>query len=225
MDEITRVETSTTAQETVGSHAPAAVQTLKQAMRRARVDNAERSGVVADLRAAQLGRLELLQEALKPLMAQIPADVDVFDVGVMPGATPRLFVDMIGFIELGRDARIYRFFQDARHGRMLLAETADLETMVEAVTDYVARRLLERDKALAADTLIGETPARPAAPRSASSIVRTAAARDEMTAPRSPLRWVGIGFAFLIDLLGAIAFFTILAGIAWIAWNKMHVPI
>ena len=229
---MTRVETQTTDPETVGSHAPAAVQSLKQAMRRARVDNAERTGVVADLRAAQLGRLELLQEALKPLMAQIPPDVDIFDVGVMPGATPRLFIDMIGFVELGRDARVYRFFQDARHGRVLLAETADVETMVDAVTDYIARRMLERDKALAADTLIGAKPTRSAsssrasrAPPAPTTSTVARAHGEHPPAKRAGLRWFGIAFAFLIDLLGAIAFFTILAAIAWVVWNKMHTPI
>lgn len=120
-------------------------------MRQARVENAERAGVLADLRAAQIGRLELLAEALKPLVGQVPADVDLFDIAVMPGSTPRLFVDMLGFVEMGRDARIYSFIQDRRHGRFVLAESESIDVIVGAVTQYVARRLLEREKALAAD--------------------------------------------------------------------------
>ena len=223
----------------VGSHAPAAVQSLKQAMRRARGDNAERSGVVTDLRVAQLGRLELLQEALKPLIAQIPAGVDLFDLGLMPGATPRLFIDMIGFLELGRDARVYHFFQDTRHGRVTLAETADVETMVEAVTDYVARRLLEREKALAADRPQRLDSPRPTARREedhatcstapatnlSQSDPAKALAPDMGRAPRSAWRWLGITFAFVIDLLGSIAFFMLLAAVIWVAWNRMHTPL
>ncbi len=146
------------------AHPSSAVDTLKQAMRRARQDNAERASVVSDLRTARFGRLELLYEALKPLVAQIPADVDTIDVGLVPTLNPRLFIDMIGFIEMGRDARQYRLLQDTRTGRITLAESEDVDTMVDAVTDYVARRLLERDKALAADTPIsvGAAP-RPAA--------------------------------------------------------------
>ena len=132
-------------------HAAAALQSLKQAMRRARFDDAERLGAMSDMRAARVGRLELLAEALQPLMAQIPEDVDLFDVGLMPGANPRLFLDMIGFVEMARDARTYRLIQDTRHGRRLIAESDSIDRIVDAATDYVARRLLERDKALAAD--------------------------------------------------------------------------
>ena len=134
-------------------------------MRRARFDDAERSGAVADLRLARLGRLDVLQDALRPLIAQIPADIDCFDVGIMPGANPRLFIDMIGFVEMGRDPRVYRFLQDTRHGRVVLAESETIEVIVEAATHYVARRLLERDKALASDS--DDEP--PAAPHAAGS--------------------------------------------------------
>ena len=212
-------------------HSPDAIDTLRQAMRRARQENAERAGVVADLRTARLGRLELLAEALKPLVAQIPADVDIFDIGLMPGPNPRLFVDMIGFIEMGRDARVYRLLQDTRHGRTKILESEDIETMVDGVTDYVARRLLERDKALAADT-----PRRPMSPNQADASPRPAAtagadsvARNAQPFPprsRNPvLRWMAIAFAFLIDLLGSVAFLTILAALGWYVWNRLHTPI
>ena len=121
-------------------HPPAAVRTLRQAMRRARQDDAERVTVQSDQRLARLCRLEMLEEALRPLIAQIPADVDLFDIGLMPGSTPRLFIDMIGFIEMGHNARVYSFAQDTRHGRVQLAESADIDTIIDAVTDYIARR-------------------------------------------------------------------------------------
>jgi hypothetical protein len=210
------------------SHGPDAVQSLRRAMRRARYDDAERVGAQADLRLAQIVRLELLQDALAPLVAQIPKSAETLDIGLMPGSTPRLFVDMIGFIEMGRDARLYRFLQATRHGRLILAESADIPTIVEAVTDYVARRLLERDKALAADELIDE------APRSASSAASpsTAGARPQNLPPSTrggPLRrffnFLGIAFAFLIDLLGAITFFTLLAVAGWLAWSHFHTAV
>ena len=206
-------EPTTRSETEGGSHAPDSIRTLQQAMRRARVDNAERAGVVTDLRGAQIGRLEMLQEALKPLLQQIPADVDLFDVGLMPSVTPRLFIDMIGFVEMGREARIYHFFQDTRHGRVQLAETSEIGTMVEAVTDYIARRLLERDKALA-DGIN---------PQPRTVVASKPPADRPVKTTRGPLRWLAIAFAFLIDLLGSIAFFTIVAAIAWVVWNKFHV--
>jgi hypothetical protein len=49
---------------------------------------------------------------------------------------------------MGRDKRIYRFVQDTRFGRIVIAESHDVAVMVDAVTDYVARRLIERERAL-----------------------------------------------------------------------------
>lgn len=203
------------------AHSPSALLSLKQAMRRARFDDAERTGVVADLRAARIGRLEVLQEALQPLLAQIPDDVDCFDVGVMPGANPRLFIDMIGFVEMGRDPRVYRFIQDTRHGRVKLAESESVDTMVEAATHYVARRLLERDKALAADRSDDPPPHRPIRLQATTTTLRKPTSL-ETSEPRRRFvaRGLALVFAFFIDVLGSIAFFALLAFAAWVVWSN-----
>jgi hypothetical protein len=122
---------------------------LKDAVREARIESAERSAVVVDLRDAELARLELLNEALDPLFADIPDDVDLFDRGISHGETPRLWLDVVAHVVMGRDKRMYRFVQDTRHGRKTLAESFELEEIVAGVTRYVARRLVERERALA----------------------------------------------------------------------------
>jgi hypothetical protein len=129
---------------------------IKGAMRRARIEDAERSDVIAELRGAELARLEMLAEKLEPVYAQLPDDIDIFDAGVVPGERPRLFIDMIGFIDMGADKRTYRFIQDTRHGRVVIKETDRIEAMVEAITDHIGRRLLERERALASDRTIEE---------------------------------------------------------------------
>jgi hypothetical protein len=129
---------------------------LKDAVRDARIEAAERSGVVVDLRDAEQARLELLNDALDPLFAQIPAGVDLFDRGVSKGDVPRLWIDVIAHVEMGRDKRQYRFVQDTRYGRAVLAEAHDIAEMVQSITRYVARRLVERDRALADDTPFGQ---------------------------------------------------------------------
>src|SRR5471030_3147924 len=129
---------------------------LKDAVREARIEAAERSGVVVDLRDAELARLELLNDALDPLFKEIPAGVDLFDRGVSKGDVPRLWIDVIAHIEMGRDKRQYRFVQDTRYGRAVLAESHEIPEMVQSVTRYVARRLVERDRALADDTPFGQ---------------------------------------------------------------------
>jgi len=132
---------------------PAPPERLKEALRRARVDQAERTSVVVDLHDAEVARLEALNEALDPLFEEVPADVDLFDRGVSRGETPRLWIDAVAHVAMGRDKRQYRFMQDTRYGRKVLAETVNVVEMVDAVTKYLAQRLIERERALATGSL------------------------------------------------------------------------
>jgi len=129
---------------------------LKAAVREARIEAAERSGVVVDLRDADVARLELLNDALNPLFEEIPKDVDLFDRGISRGDVPRLWIDVIAHIEMGHDKRQYRFVQDTRYGRAVLAESYEIAEMVASVRRYVARRMVERERALADDAPFGQ---------------------------------------------------------------------
>lgn len=131
---------------------PDAAAHLKDAVRQARIQAAERTGVVVDMRDAEVARLELLNEALDPLFSEIPPDVDLFDRGISRGDTPRLWIDAVAHVVMGRDKREYRFVQDTRYGRKILAESADISGTVQSVTHYVATRLVDRERALADDT-------------------------------------------------------------------------
>jgi len=127
---------------------------LKDLMRQARIEIAERTGVIVDLRNAEITRLELLNEALDPLFAEIPPDVDLFDRGLVSGDPPRLWIDMIAHVVMGRDKRVYRFLQDTRYGRRVLAESSEIPELVDAVAKYVARRLIERERLLEGDSAL-----------------------------------------------------------------------
>jgi hypothetical protein len=122
---------------------------LKDAMREARIEAAERTSVVVDLRDAEVARLEILNEALDPLFAEIPSDIDMFDRAISRGDTPRLWIDMVAHVVMGRDKRVYRFVQDTRFGRRIHAESHETGDIVAAITRYAARRLVERERALA----------------------------------------------------------------------------
>jgi hypothetical protein len=124
---------------------------LKSAIRQARIEAAERTGVVVDLRDAEIARLEILNEALDPVFAEIPAGIELFDRGITPGEPPRLWIDMVTHVLMGPDKRIYRFVQDTRYGRQVLIESQQVSDVAAAVTQYVARRLVERERALASD--------------------------------------------------------------------------
>ena len=120
---------------------------LTQVLRRTRVELAERSGVVVELRDAELARLELLNDALDPLFKDIPAGIELFDRGISRGDTPRLWIDAIAHVAMGRDKRRYRFVQDTLYGRKVLADSTEIGEMADAVevfkTNAVARQRLE----------------------------------------------------------------------------------
>jgi hypothetical protein len=172
---------------------PEVAHPLKDALREARIEAAERAGVVVDLRDAELARLELLNEALDPLFAEIPASVDLFDRGISRGDVPRLWIDVIAHVEMGRDKRQYRLLQDTRYGRTVLAESHEIGEINQAVTQYVARRLVEREHALADDAARGHL--------GAQQIVRRR-------------RWRRGSWAALIFVLGALAGVAVLFALA-----------
>jgi hypothetical protein len=128
---------------------------LKDAVREARIEAAERSGVVVDLRDADVARLELLNDALDPLFKEIPDDIELFDRGVSKGDVPRLWIDVVAHVEMGRDKRQYRFLQDTRYGRAILAESYEVPAIVQAITRYVAGRMIERERVLSGDATGG----------------------------------------------------------------------
>ncbi len=124
---------------------------MKAALREVRIEAAERSGIVFEMREAEVARLDMLNEALDPVFADVPANVDIFDRGVSRGETPRLWIDVTAFVVMGRDKRVYRFLQDTRFGRKILSESPDIATTAKVITRYVAARLIERERALAHD--------------------------------------------------------------------------
>ena len=139
---------------TEGNAEPGSARTprLTDAVRQARIDMAERTGVVVDLHDAEVARLEILNEALDPLFADIAPEIELFERGITRGDPPRLWIDMIAHVVMGRDKRLYRFVQDTRYGRRVLGESADVAEIAALVTKYVARRLIERERVLAGDT-------------------------------------------------------------------------
>ncbi len=170
---------------------------LQAALREARQTEAERQDVIVDLREAEIARLELLQDALEDVFADVPPDNDLLECTLHPGSPPRLWVDVLAHVTMGRDKRTYRFVKDTRYGRQTILETANLEEMADRITAYVAHRIIERQRALESDDggpPISSPPAvAPPAPQ---------------TPPRTRRRWTGLTAAFLFGgIAGAAALF------------------
>ncbi len=210
-------------------------ESLKDAIRLARIESAARSSVVVDLRDAEVARLEMLNEALDPLFAEIPSHIDLFDRGLSGGDTPRLWIDVVAHVVMGRDKRLYRFVQDGRYGRKTLAESTEIGEMVAAITHYVASRIVERERALddghepvapsktqfVRRTVVTEEPVKK------EYIVRTKAASDSRPADEpeqatakdaelSEQRWRMLRMFLYGLIVGVLALFTAL----WIAASR-----
>ncbi len=187
---------------------------LAAAIRQARMENAERAEAIADLRELEMGRLTLLENALKPIVAQAPPGVDLFDLALAQGDHPRLFLDMIAFVDLAHDRRTYRFHQDTRHGRVLIAESQSIDKIAAAVANYVARRLVERERALASDWRDEKAPAPP---------IHESEATEAAAAPAAPRRHgfaqrLGDAFRLFLMLLGSITLALLIGLGVYVAW-------
>ena len=137
---------------------------LKRVMREVRIGHAERNDVMADLHEAEQARLELLAEALEGVFEDLPPDHDQLLLGILPGRPPRFWVDATSFVAMARDKRHYQFVKDTRLGRAVLSESASVETIADAVTRYVAERIVEREQAIEGDWLTRAFHGRRAAP-------------------------------------------------------------
>ena len=164
---------------------------LREAVHKIRLVTADQADGVSDLRAAERARLELLAEDLTGVLAEIPEGMDFFDFTLNGGETPRLWLDMTTHVGMARDRRTYRLLKDSRLGRTVLKETADRAEMALAVTDYVAERVIEREKALEGDWVAAHRPLiAPAVvkdePKTATPLMPVPEAANEPGAPVEP---------------------------------------
>ncbi len=124
------------------------VRNLSDAVRDVKNALADREDVVVDMRDAHRMRLELLAAELAPVFADVPQDMDNFDFALSSGLQPRLWIDAVSHVSMGRDRRTYRFVKDTRIGRVVLAESSDMKPVADQVTRYVAERIVERQRML-----------------------------------------------------------------------------
>ena len=185
------------------------VRRLSDAIRRVRTAEAERSDVVVELRDAEKARLELLAEELQSVFAEVPADNETFLFSVAGGMPARLWIDMTSFVVMGRDRRTYRFLKDTRLGRTVILETADIGDMADCVTNYVAERIIERERSMEGDWLLKRVMRdEPQPPKKSARKLIDAAT---MLRDQRNMGWVAAAF-----LLGILLGVIVLLGWAWV---------
>lgn len=119
---------------------------LKDALYVVKNRQADRDDVVVDMLAAEEARLEILADELSPLMDEVDVNDERFEFALSQGTRPRLWIDITTFVFMANDRRTYRFVKDSRMGRVVLAESSDMQSMAGSVAEYVAEKVLERER-------------------------------------------------------------------------------
>ncbi|ALN72717.1 hypothetical protein [Aureimonas sp. AU20] len=186
---------------------------LADAVRAAKIAAAQRTDIVVDIREADRARLEMFVDELQPIVDAVPSDDDLFDFTLSSGNQPRFWIDATAHVMMGRDRRTYRFVRETRLGRLTLAESPELRFIVDRVTDYIAERIVERDKALAAFDGLGTRLAQAERPQPTLTAPVSISSDDPLRLPARPpstdfviaLSWLMIGIVVGVGLLMAIA--------------------
>ncbi len=173
---------------------------LSDAIRDVKNMSADRDDVVVEMREASRMRLELLAQELEPVFADVPEEVTQFDFAISSGMQPRLWIDAVAHVAMGRDRRSYRFVRDSRNGRVVLAESTDLKQIADAVTRYIAERMVERERQL-------DGPVSHVMMEDGRQGIEAVHARRA--------RWHSVLSGFAAILLGAAVGALVVAGIFW----------
>jgi hypothetical protein len=175
---------------------------LVEAIRDVRNAAADRDDVVVELREAQKMRLELLAAELQPIFADVPHDAG-FDFAISSGLQPRLWIDAVSHVTMGRDRRQYRFLRDTRLGRVVLAESHEIKPVADQVVRYIAERIVERERMLHGDV--------EAVPTTAGEAGEEAKAAAEEV----PSRWRSFLSGLLLLLAGAAVGLVVAGAVFW----------
>ncbi len=188
----------------------AKVRSLREAIRKVRLAEVERTDVVVELQESERARLEMLAEELQDVFQEVPEDDDQFSFQIVPGSTPRLWIDVTSHVVMGRDKRTYRFVKDTRLGRTVILETGEIDDMADAITEYIAERVLERERAVEGDWLSKHIRGHAAAEHAAR-----VKAEAEATAPPPVPNLRGIWRPFAAFAVGLLVGVIGLIGYAW----------
>lgn len=122
---------------------------LDEALRQARLKEAAHFEAALDIRDAQTLRLQVLKDDLAPIVASRCEAQEFFDLALVPGDPPRLWLDLITSVVMQPDSRTYRLIEDSPTGREILYEARDRAQMVERIKQHMAHRLVARARRMA----------------------------------------------------------------------------
>ena len=129
---------------------PAASRSLRDAIRKARLDEAEQLDRTADLRDGEIARLELLKSELETVFSELPSHDDRFNLTLVPSRPARLWIDLFTYAAIDEGSGAYLFVRNSENGRRTLFSSTNVADMADRITRYMAREIVRRERLEAA---------------------------------------------------------------------------
>ena len=149
---------------------PAASRSLREAIRKARFDEAERLDITADRRDGEIARLELLKAELETVFAEIPARDDRFNLVLVPSRPARLWIDLFTYAAIDDGSGAYLFVRNSENGRRTLFSSSNVADMAARITRHMAHEIVRRERLEAALTGPAQGKFADEAPRASSGM-------------------------------------------------------
>ncbi len=125
---------------------PAASRSLREAIRKARLEEAERLDGTADARDGEMARLELLKSELETVFAEIPSKDDRFNLALVPSRPARLWIDLFTYVAVDEGSGAYLFIRNSENGRRTMFSATNVADMADRITGYMATEIVRRER-------------------------------------------------------------------------------
>lgn len=125
---------------------PALSRSLREAIRKARVDEAERLDRSADRRDGEIARLELLKAELEAVFAELPQHDDRFSLVLVPSRPARLWIDLFTYAAIDDSSGAYLFVRNSESGRRTLFSATNVTDIADRITRYMAQEIVRRER-------------------------------------------------------------------------------
>ena len=125
---------------------PAASRSLSEAIRKARLEEAEHLDRTADLRDSEIARLELLNADLETVFAELPPHDDRFNLALVPSRPARLWIDLFTYAAVDDESGAYLFVRNSESGRRTLFSATNVTDIADRITRYMALEIVRRER-------------------------------------------------------------------------------
>ena len=129
---------------------------FEAALKQARLAEAAHLDALVALKDGKALRLDALRERL---LQGLPLDDGLrplIELKLLPGETPRLFLDLISSVGMGADGRLYELQQDREGDRIVTYETPDVDAMYRHILKMQAHKRIAEARSA---TGVAEIPA------------------------------------------------------------------